>query len=445
MSLAISIENVSKVYRLGEINRSQFFGDVRRWAKSKFNPDHTFGDPETEAEQEPKAPDLFYALKDINFDIKQGETVAIIGANGAGKSTLLKIISRITAPSKGAIRINGRIGSLLEVGTGFQGDLTGRDNVYMNGAILGMSRKEVSSKFDDIVSFSGVEKFIDTPVKRYSSGMNVRLAFAVAAFLEPEILIVDEVLSVGDQQFQNRCMQRLKDIIKDGRTVLFVSHGAGQVRQLCTRAICLKRGEVICDAEPNKALEYYQIALRESASAVNVKIGEKQKSTSEVVFKKEERPGNEVVSINSYRIENKKGDVVEVVLTSDDIYIELEFSVYKEGYNLRPAFTFSDELGNILFWTGDVGISSAQKTTAPGIYKSRLHIPAHFMSPGRVMVTYGVGEDSATGLAHAMGRETMTFIIEDDEADQYIRGRYLGPLPGFIRPKLEWKTSTAKF
>ena len=263
--LAISVENISKVYRLGEIDRSQFVKDVRRWITGRFNPEHAFGDPETEAEQEPKASDLFYALKDVSFEIQKGETVGIIGSNGAGKSTLLKLISRITSPSSGSIKVNGRIGSLLEVGTGFHPDLTGRDNVFMNGAILGMSRSEVAAKFDDIVSFSGVEKFIDTPVKRYSSGMFIRLAFSVAAFLEPEILIVDEVLSVGDLQFQNKCLSRLKELIKGGTTILFVSHGAGQIRSLCTRAICLKNGEIICDDTPNRALDFYQIAVRESA------------------------------------------------------------------------------------------------------------------------------------------------------------------------------------
>jgi lipopolysaccharide transport system ATP-binding protein len=267
-SLSISVENVSKVYRLGEINRGQFFGDVRRWVRGKFNPSHTFGDPETEAEQEPKAADLFYALRNVSFDIKQGETVGIIGANGAGKSTLLKLITRITAPSTGSIRINGRIGSLLEVGTGFHPDLTGRDNVYMNGAILGMTRREIAAKFDQIVSFSGVEDFIDTPVKRYSSGMYVKLAFSVAAFLEPEILIVDEVLSVGDQEFKDRCMERMKEIIRDGRTILFVSHEGDLVRSLCSRAICMRKGQIVCDDTASEALDYYHARSKEECAIV---------------------------------------------------------------------------------------------------------------------------------------------------------------------------------
>jgi lipopolysaccharide transport system ATP-binding protein len=257
-SIAISVENVSKVYRLGEINRRQFFNDVRRWAKGKFSTAHGFGDPELEAEQEPQAPDLFHALRDINFEVAQGDTVGLIGANGAGKSTLLKLISRITLPSTGVIRIKGKIGSLLEVGTGFNGEMSGKENVYMKGAILGMKRREVDAKLDDIISFSGVEKFIDTPVKRYSSGMSMRLAFSVAAFLEPEILIVDEVLSVGDQQFKDRCMARIDEIIRNGCTLLFVSHMSDQVRRVCRKSVYLKNGCVMYSGDTDEALKVYE-------------------------------------------------------------------------------------------------------------------------------------------------------------------------------------------
>ncbi len=256
--LALSVENVSKVYRLGEINRQQLLGDMKRWVKSKFNPAHSFGDPELEAEQEPRALDLFHALRNVSFEVSEGDTIGIIGANGAGKSTLLKLISRITLPSQGTIRIRGRVGSLLEVGTGFQGVMTGRDNVYMKGVILGMTRREIAAKFDDIVSFSGVEKFIDTPVKRYSSGMAVRLAFSVAAFLEPEILIVDEVLSVGDQQFKDRCVAKIEEVIKGGCTMLFVSHVGEMVSRVCRRGLYLKSGSLEYDGDTATALEKYE-------------------------------------------------------------------------------------------------------------------------------------------------------------------------------------------
>ena len=264
MSLAISVQNVSKRYRLGEISRVQLLGDIHRWWMKRRGRKSHARDQATVAEPEEKGD--FWALKDISFELKQGETIAIIGANGAGKSTLLKIISRITAPTTGIVRIRGRIGTLLEVGTGFHPELTGRDNVFLNGAILGMSRNEVKRKFDDIVGFAGLEQFIDTPVKRYSSGMYVRLAFSVAAFLEPEVLIIDEVLSVGDAQFQIQCMQRMEQIIKDGRTLIFVSHGAGVVQQVCRRAIFLQKGKIMFDGAADDALAAYEKSSQQDSN-----------------------------------------------------------------------------------------------------------------------------------------------------------------------------------
>ena len=265
MSFAVSVHNVSKLYRLGEINRGQLLADIHRWWMKRMARRFRKGDAPKEAEPEEKGD--FWALKDISFELKQGETIAIIGANGAGKSTLLKIISRITAPTTGIVRIRGRIGTLLEVGTGFHPELTGRDNVFLNGAILGMSRNEVKRKFDDIVGFAGLEQFIDTPVKRYSSGMYVRLAFSVAAFLEPEILIIDEVLSVGDAQFQAQCEQRMEEIINDGRTLIFVSHGTDQIQQVCRRAMFLQKGRMMYDGDTTSALAAYAQSLQEDANA----------------------------------------------------------------------------------------------------------------------------------------------------------------------------------
>lgn len=253
LSLAISVENVSKRYRLGLIDRGVLFHELRDAVNRVI-----WGKASVEAAK----PDIneFWALRDINFDLKEGETVAFIGRNGAGKSTLLKILSRTTAPTTGRIRLKGRVGSLLEVGTGFHPELTGRENVYLYGSILGMSQGELESKFDDIVSFAELEKFIDTPVKRYSSGMYVRLGFSVAAFLEPEILIVDEALSVGDASFQAKCIERIKTIINDGRTFLFVSHSGSIVQEVCKRSIYLSHGRVVFDGDTKEALEKYNAA-----------------------------------------------------------------------------------------------------------------------------------------------------------------------------------------
>jgi lipopolysaccharide transport system ATP-binding protein len=243
MALAIQVDSLGKRYRLGELGRRSLIQD---WKNKLFR--RGIADD---------SPDVFWALRDISFQVAQGEVVAIIGHNGAGKSTLLKVLSSITSPTTGAVRLRGRVASLLEVGTGFHQELTGRDNVFLNGAILGMSRREVAAKFDQILAFSEIGDFIDTPVKRYSSGMRVRLAFAVAAHLEPEILIVDEVLAVGDASFQQRCVGKMSEVSRTGRTVLFVSHNAAAVENLCTRGIVLHRGRMDFDGTQTEALEHY--------------------------------------------------------------------------------------------------------------------------------------------------------------------------------------------
>ncbi len=252
MSLAIQVDSLAKRYRLGELGRGSFFHEWKYKLLGREEPDD--------------APGNFWALRDINFNVEQGEVVAIIGHNGAGKSTLLKILSSITTPTRGAVRLRGRVASLLEVGTGFHQELTGRDNVFLNGAILGMTRREVAAKFNDILAFSEIGDFIDTPVKRYSSGMRVRLAFAVAAHLEPEILIVDEVLAVGDANFQQRCVGKMGEVSRSGRTVLFVSHNAAAVENLCQRGIVLHRGRMDFDGTQNEALRHYMSRFGSASS-----------------------------------------------------------------------------------------------------------------------------------------------------------------------------------
>ena len=241
----IKIEHVTKVYRLGTISHGMLSRDIQSWwarFRGKDDPNAKISLPGRSASR-----DYIHALDDVSYEVKRGDVLGIIGRNGSGKSTLLKIISRVTAPTKGEVRVNGRVASLLEVGTGFHPELTGRENIYLNGAIMGMSRKEIDRKFDEIIDFAEVEQFIDTPVKRYSSGMYVRLAFAVAAHLEPEILIVDEVLAVGDIQFQKKCIGKMSDVAGHGRTVLFVSHNMGAIEQLCSSAILLKNGRISCE------------------------------------------------------------------------------------------------------------------------------------------------------------------------------------------------------
>ena len=263
---AVRVENLSKRYRLGLIGRTALHEDLSRWwARLRGQPDPTMRIDQLQRLEAKKAEarelhddaEHIWALRDMNFEVEQGEVLGIIGKNGAGKSTLLKILSRVTAPTLGCIKVKGRIASLLEVGTGFHPELTGRENVYLNGAILGMNKAEVRQKFDEIVAFAELETFIDTPVKRYSSGMYVRLAFAVAAHLDPEILVVDEVLAVGDVEFQKKCLGKMKDVAGHGRTVLFVSHNMASIRQLCSRVIVLSDGTVVKDGETNDGIEFY--------------------------------------------------------------------------------------------------------------------------------------------------------------------------------------------
>jgi lipopolysaccharide transport system ATP-binding protein len=264
MSIVISVENLSKTYRLGQIGTGTFTNDMRVWwakMRGQTNPMLRIG----EQEHGNRDSDNLYALRDVSFRVEQGELLGIIGRNGAGKSTLLKILSRVTAPTSGEIKVKGRIASLLEVGTGFHPDLTGRENIYLNGAILGMTRGEIRRRFDEILDFSGVEKFVDTPVKRYSSGMYVRMAFAVAAHLDPDILVVDEVLAVGDVAFQKKCLGKMQDVSKDGRTVLFVSHNMDAVENLTKSCLWLENGEILkYSTTPEIVSSYLRFILRET-------------------------------------------------------------------------------------------------------------------------------------------------------------------------------------
>ena len=267
MNTAIKVENLSKVYRLGELGTGTLSHDLNRWfakMRGKEDPYLLIGE---ENDRLSKGGDVVFSLKDVNFEVAQGEAVGIIGRNGAGKSTLLKILSRITSPSAGRVHLRGRVASLLEVGTGFHPELTGRENIYLNGAIMGMRKKEIESKLDEIIDFSGVERYINTPVKRYSSGMYVRLAFAVAAHLESEILIVDEVLAVGDERFNQKCDAVFKNFFEQQKTIVIVSHSLEMLRKTCHKILLLSRGQVIFYGDPEAAISMYLDKSYETALA----------------------------------------------------------------------------------------------------------------------------------------------------------------------------------
>ena len=313
MSTVIKIENLYKEYRLGVIGHGTLYRDLQSWwakLKGKEDPNSLLGG---EYMGNGKGNNQILALNNINLEIKAGEVLGIIGANGAGKSTLLKILSRVTAPTKGCIKVRGRIASLLEVGTGFHPELTGRENIYLNGAINGMSNSEVSRKLDEIVDFAGVEKFIDTPVKRYSTGMHVRLGFAVAAHLEPEIMVVDEVLAVGDASFQKKALGKMEDVSKEkGRTVLFVSHNMQSIKSLCSRAILLENGEQIFDSGSVDTVNEY---LKRSVSATEKSVDLKDKS----------RTGNQLLRFTGIRFEDEKQNELVEIVAGEQLTIAFEY------------------------------------------------------------------------------------------------------------------------
>ena len=338
--IAIKVENLGKLYRLGEIGTGTLSNDLSRaWARFRGKEDPFAKIGETNDRTTKGTSDFVWSLKDVNFEVKQGEVLGIIGRNGAGKSTLLKILSKVTAPTTGSIKVRGRIASLLEVGTGFHQELTGRENIFLNGAILGMSKVEIRSKFDEIVDFSGIERYIDTPVKRYSSGMYVRLAFAVAAFLEPEILIIDEVLAVGDAEFQKKCLGRMKDVsVNDGRTVLFVSHHLPSIRNLCEKGLLMDRGRIELFDTIGPVLEKYQ-----------------NPNNSKADGNREELPANLPIYFTKWFLRKTPDATLDnhSAYSKDSVVFQLEIQCEQDIDKVEFGFILRDNDNNII-----VGINS---------------------------------------------------------------------------------------
>ena len=334
----INVENLYKQYRLGQVSTGSIAHDLNRWwhtVRGKEDPYEKITGVNNREENGRN--DYVWALQDINFSVKQGEVLGIIGRNGAGKSTLLKILSKVTSPTKGNIKVKGRIASLLEVGTGFHPELTGRENIFLNGAILGMTKSEIRSKFDEIVAFSGVEKYIDTPVKRYSSGMYVRLAFAVAAHLEPEILIVDEVLAVGDAEFQKKCLGKMKDVSGEGRTVLFVSHNMGAIEDLCSQAMYMENGKMISIDNTRSAITTYLNSYFD-------------RSNLSMSFENAKREGNGIIRYLNWELLNTQNVPISRVTCGQDFKFQFNFEVvYPQKFDtLHFSITISDERDNTI-------------------------------------------------------------------------------------------------
>jgi lipopolysaccharide transport system ATP-binding protein len=364
----IRVENLSKKYMIGHQKQERYVAlrdvltdSVKSFAQKILHPRQKVEDPAYEE---------FWALKDVSFEIKQGDRVGIIGRNGAGKSTLLKILSRITEPTSGKISIKGRVASLLEVGTGFHAELSGRENIFLNGAILGMGRAEIKKKFDEIVDFAEVEKFIDTPVKRYSSGMYVRLAFAVAAHLEPEILIVDEVLAVGDAQFQKKCLGKMEDVGRNGRTVIFVSHQTGAINQLCTKAVLLNKGSILESGEPKKVIDFYLRDLSLKVQNIGFITSE---STKEMFVSK-------VQALNSEQ------EITSHFAHTDQIVIRITYKINKWNLGIHVGFFVSDQRGRRVFTTENNTLDKS--TIQSGKLSVCVTIPSNFLVAGDYFFTF---------------------------------------------------------
>lgn len=416
--VVIKAENISKQYRLGLVGTGTIKDDMKRWwykmrgAEDPFLKIGEANDRSSKGES-----DYVWSLQNINFEINQGDSVGIIGKNGAGKSTLLKILSQVTQPTTGKIYTKGRIASLLEVGTGFHPELTGRENIFLNGAILGMRKHEIARKLDEIIAFSGVERYIDTPVKRYSSGMYVRLAFAVAAHLESEILIVDEVLAVGDADFQKKCLGKMNDVSKgEGRTVLFVSHNMAAVEALCNTAITMKNGNLIDSGNPSKLIKRYLL----ENSANNRKF-----NFSNI----EEAIGNDAIKILSASVNNASSnnpdDFIEL---SSNIEISFEILNLTPNEELSIGYDLKTTRGEILFGSGTT-VTCSQHTTT----KVTCQIPGNLLNDDTYQILLYI--HTSTMRLLFMKDEILSFEIKDSKREE----GYLGKVNGFIRPSLNWK------
>jgi lipopolysaccharide transport system ATP-binding protein len=374
----------------------------------------------------PGSEDTIWALRDVSFDIKAGEVVGIIGRNGAGKSTLLKVLSRITEPTEGLVDIRGRVGSLLEVGTGFHPELSGRENIYLNGAILGMRRAEIEAKFDEMVAFAEVARFIDTPVKHYSSGMRLRLGFAVAAHLEPEILLVDEVLAVGDARFQKKCLSKMQDVGQQGRTVLFVSHNMPAITRLCERTILLDDGQLIEDGPSHRVVSTY----------LNSGLGT---TAAREWTDPDQAPQGDVARLCAVRVRDGRSQIAEATDIRNPVAIEMEYDVLKPGHILMPYYDLYNDEGVHVFTTVDQDGDWRQRPRPTGRYVSKAWIPGNLLSEGTQFVTAVVLTLQPDRLQF-QERDAVAFHVVDSLDGNSARGDWAGRMKGVVRPLLKWET-----
>jgi lipopolysaccharide transport system ATP-binding protein len=425
MARTIQIENVSKMYRLGQIGTGTISHDLNRWwckLRGKPDPYQRIGKVN---DRENSGGDYVWALKDVNLNIEQGQILGIIGRNGAGKSTLLKLLSRVTAPTTGDIRVKGRLASLLEVGTGFHPELTGRENIFLNGAILGMTRVEIRRQFDAIVDFSGCGKYIDTPVKRYSSGMYVRLAFAVAAHLESEILVVDEVLAVGDADFQSRCLGKMEDVSRtDGRTILFVSHNMGAVKKLCPHSALVQHGQVTLCGDTTNVINAY---LRGKSENVRRRVWGDNKA------------GNDEMELHEISVCDQNGSFTSALATDTPLKVHIRYTLKKPVYNLRVVILLMTSDGTEVISSSDLMSDVNNQPRRTGEYISTCSIPAFLLN--KLNYTIGV-EFEVPGERSILSGNTVNFEVSELTINQL--GTTNAPAPsGTVHPLLDWEVKAA--
>jgi lipopolysaccharide transport system ATP-binding protein len=433
LNAVISVENLGKRYRIQHQQEGRRYVALRdvladktkSVARRLWSLTSVLRPPTSTLSSLPSprsASEDFWALREVSFSVRQGEAIGIIGRNGAGKSTLLKILSRVTEPTEGRVRIKGRVASLLEVGTGFHPELTGRENVFLNGAILGMTRAEIKQKFDEIVAFAEVEKFLDTPVKRYSSGMYVRLAFAVAAHLQPEILIVDEVLAVGDAEFQKKCLGKMQDVATGGRTVLFVSHNMAAISRLCQEGLLLNRGLVEAWGKAESVVTDY---LHSGKGDNSVFTSDPAKSPL----------GNEIVNLLSVAVKGIDGSTGPNFSSDTTLKIEIAYRVLKLARGLRVGFHLLGPDGTIVFNTTDMDVNDGTEPRRPphtGVFTSSCSIPPGFLNRGQFSITVG----SDTPLMVNFYRENVVSFFIEPACGGNIRK---DNRPGLVCPNLEWE------
>jgi lipopolysaccharide transport system ATP-binding protein len=432
MSKALEVNNLSKLYRIGlpEYARSKTSNRLLQLLLKplenyrKYKSLYTFTDGEISGET--VAPDILWALRDVSFDMDAGQVLGLVGANGAGKSTLLKILSRVTPPTKGRCVTRGRLSCLLEVGTGFHGELTGRENIYLNGTVLGMRKQEIDKRFDEIVEFSGVAKFVDTPVKRYSSGMNVRLAFSVMAHLDPDILIVDEVLAVGDAEFQRKCLNRMGKVGKSGKTVLFVSHNMAAVTRLCDRGLLVRDGQIVLDSSAADVVHQYVTSGGDETA---------ERRWPDI----ETAPGDDKVRLRSVRVANASLAPQSVVNARESFGMRITYDVLEEGQVLSPYITLVSETGLDLFSTVDSDVSADKVARKPGRYQSMVWVPGNLLAEGTYYVRV-VMRSVKSQYRPFTERDIVVFTVVDETGGDFGTGWWEGRPGGAIRPQLDWST-----